>query len=244
MEKLIKSITAVENVADLIESCHRVDNNFLVALLKDAKLKAEDFQKFQHYNHDAALSYGRTVVYEATNFIIYVMSWAPGDFTAIHSHGYSDWGCVVFFSDTNHNLYHANGKEILLAGKSIIPKGSVVPVAGNFVHAMGNLTDKPFMTLHIYGSYKKISNANDYSRVFEIEKKQIRTTNGAAYINISDEYCKKTEQGLMTNTETLVDYLQIVLPYYKRNRSASMVERIEGYLRAPESYFTDYQHEF
>jgi cysteine dioxygenase len=241
MNKMIKSYTAIDNIADLIESCHRVDNQFLVALLKDAGLKESDFQKYQNFNHDITQSYGRTIVFEGRNFIIYVMSWAPGDFTAIHSHGYTDWGSVVFFADTNHNLYHVNGNEIILAEKTIIPKGSIVPVKGNFIHAMGNLTDSPFITLHIYGSDKTISNANDFSRVYEIEKMQIRTTNGAAYLNISEDYCKKTNRGLTTNVETLVDYLQIILPYYKRIKYDMAVKMIEAYLKDPELYFADNQ---
>jgi cysteine dioxygenase len=241
MKTVIDISPAVGKISEKIENCKHVDNDWLVRMLKEAKLKYEDFSQFQNFNHDPALSYGRTVVCEAPKFMIYVMSWAPGDFTAIHSHGYSDWGSVVFFADTNHNLYHANGNKIVLAEKSIIPKGTVVPVIGDFVHAMGNLSDKPFITLHIYGSDKGISNANDYSRVFEIEKKQIRTTNGAAYLNIDEELCKKTEKGLLTNVETLVDYLQIILPFYKRNNLSNVVRTIEGYLKSPESYFTDNQ---
>jgi cysteine dioxygenase len=244
MIKMVNSISTAENIADLIESSHRIDNTFLVALLREAKLKAEDFRKYYTFKHDVAQSYGRSVVYEGRNFIIYVMSWAPGDFTAIHSHGHSDWGSVVFFSDTNHRLYHAKGLKIELVEKSIIPKGSVVPVTGDFVHAMGNLTDTQFMTLHIYGSDKSVSNANDFSKIYEIEKKQIRTTNGAAYINISDEYCKKTDQGLLTNVETLVDYMQIILPYYKKNKLTSAIKKIEDYITDPESYFIDNQHQF
>jgi cysteine dioxygenase len=244
MNNVINSISAIENIAELIESSQRVDNMFLMSLLKRANLKDEDFSYYQNYRHDPSLSYGRSVIREGKNFIIYMMSWAPGDFTAIHSHGYSEWGGVVFFSNANHRLYQADGKKITLVEKSIIPKGSIVPVQGGFVHAMGNLSDDPFMTLHIYGSGRAGSNANDFSEVYEIEKKRIRTTNGAAYINISDEHCKKTEIGLVTDIDTLVDYLQIVLPYYKKNGISSCVEKIEGYLADPESYFSENHHQF
>jgi hypothetical protein len=104
---------------------------------------------------------------------------------------------------------------------------------------MGNLTDTPFITLHIYGSKKDVGNANDFSLVYEIEKRQIRTTNGAAYINIGDEYCKKTNRGLLTNVETLVDYLQLILPYYKKNNLSAAIRKIENYIKDPESYFVE-----
>jgi cysteine dioxygenase len=244
MKNVIYIAPEVGKIFDQIGKKDHIDNVWLMEVLKEAKFKSEDFSNFQNFNHDFAYSYGRAVVYESRNFIVYAMSWAPGDFTAIHSHGYSDWGSVVFFSDVNHRLYHADGHNILLAEKSIIPKGSIVPVKGDFVHAMGNLTDKPFLTLHIYGSNKTVSNANDYSLVYELEKKRIRTSNGAAYINISEEYCKKTDHGLLTSVDTLVDYMQIILPYYKKNKLISAVQKIEGYITDPESYFVENQHQF
>jgi len=243
MKNVIEDCSTIKKIVDAIEGQKQVDNSWLVSFLQRIDIKPESLSKYQDFTHGNDKSYGRKVVYEGANFIVYVMSWAPGDFTAIHSHGFSDWGSVVFFADTNHRLYEADGQKIRLAGKSIIPKGSVVPVTGDFVHAMGNLTDTPFITLHIYGSNKAISNANDFSLVYEIEKKQIQTTSGAAYINISENLSKKTVHGLQTNVETLVDYLQIILPYYKKNNKHNAVATIEGYLREPETYFIKYEHE-
>jgi hypothetical protein len=231
------SVSAVKYIVDIIESNSHINNQYLVEKFKEAGIIAEDFRAYQDHRHDAAHSYGRKVIYEGRNFIMYIMSWAPGDFTAIHSHGYSEWGSVVFLTDMNHRLYHAEGKTVKLVGKSVVPLGTVVPVIGGLVHAMGNLTNTPSMTLHVYGSGKPTSNANDNSLVYEIDKKQIRTTNGAAYINIGEEFCKKTEPGLLTDTETLLDYLQIVLPFYKKINHISMVQKIEGYLSNPQTYF-------
>jgi len=232
----------VSDIIQHIENCKNIDNDWLVSMLRGMNLKAEVLQDYQNFDHNQALSYGRTIIYQGNSFTIYIMSWSPGDFTAIHSHGVSDWGSVVFFSDTNHRLYDAHGLTIQLVKKGIIPAGTVAPVTGNLVHAMGNQTDKPFITLHIYGSNQQISNANDSSLVYEIEKKQIRTTTGAAYINITDDLCKNTERGLLTNVETLVDYLQIVLPYYKKNHLESAIKKVEGYINDPQSYFNEKSH--
>jgi len=243
MENVIEDCPIIKKIVDAIGNQKHIDNNWLVSFLQRIDIKAESLSKYQDFKHDIDKSYGRKVVYEGSNFIVYIMSWAPGDFTAIHSHGFSDWGSVVFFADTNHRLYHAEGQKITLTGKSIIPKGSVVPVTGDFVHAMGNLTDTPFITLHIYGSDKAMSNANDFSLVYEIEKKQIQTTSGAAYINISENFSKKTVHGLQTNVETMVDYLKIILPYYKKNNKRDAVDTIEGYLGDTETYFIQPEHQ-
>ncbi|MBK7173261.1 MAG: cysteine dioxygenase family protein [Bacteroidales bacterium] len=220
-----------------IEDCNEVDSSKLIDFIHSAKLQKEEFEPFSDFSHQQGFSYARTRLYEGASFNIYLMSWAPGDFTAIHSHGQTDWGAVLFFSDVNHRLYKVQEKNIQLIDKTGVKAGTIAPVNGNLVHAMGNLSENPAMSLHIYGSEKGISNANDGSLVYELEKMQIRRTHGEAYINIAEENCLETLKGLTTNKETLVDYLNIVLPYYKKNGFSEMCNKIVSILSDPESHF-------
>lgn len=220
-----------------IKNCKLIDNNKLIEILKNSNLKAEDFLKYSDFNHHPSLSYGRNKIYEGTNFTMFLMSWGKSDYTAIHSHGLSDWGAVYFFNGIDHRLYNISDNKIILADKSQIPAGAVVPVQGNLIHAMGNIGSQPLMTLHIYGSNNSISLANDNSKVYELEKKQIRVTNGAAYINIENELCKQNLPGIETNPETLTDYLQTILHFYKRINSETMIKNIETILANPAVYF-------
>jgi hypothetical protein len=164
------------------------------------------------------------------------MSWVPGDFTAIHSHGSSEWGAVYFLGEVNHRLYRADKNKIELVQKGIVPEGFIAPVVGSLVHAMGNLATKPVMSLHIYGLNRPKSNANDDSLVYELEKKQIRTTDGSAFLNISEELCKKTEKGIITNTETVTDYFEIIRSFYQRNKLDNITSYIDKILRNPDLY--------
>jgi hypothetical protein len=221
-----------------IECSKLIDNNVLVDIVRQSNLIEKDFLPYNKLDHPIEQSYGRNNIYEGTNYSIFLMSWSSGDFTGIHSHGLSDWGAVYFFGNMDHRLYNASGKKIELAQKGIVPEGSVVPVKGSLVHAMGNLGEKPVLTLHIYGWRQPNSNANDNSFVYELEKKQIRTTDGSAFINIADKLCKKTEKGIIANTETVTDYFEIINPFYIRNKNKNMDNYIKKVLKNPELYLT------
>lgn len=222
-----------------IENEKNIDCSRLLEIIKKNIPENGDYLPFNKFDHPVYDSYGRNNIYEGRNFSIYIMSWAPGDFTAIHSHGLSDWGAVYFFSDINHRLYTASGNKIELAQKGIVQAGTIVPVTGNLVHAMGNLGKTPIITMHIYGMNHQKSNANDNSFVYEIEKKQIRTTDGSAYINIREELCKKTEMGIISNAETVTDYFEIISSYYRKNKLTPMVNYIQKVLLTPELYFLE-----
>jgi hypothetical protein len=226
-DSLIRIVKGIEK--DLLMNCHK-----LVDLIKQEELKEEDFLPLSYFGHPSDESYGRTIAYEGTNFSIYLMSWGQGDFTAIHSHGLCDWGAVYFLGDVDHRLYNASGKSIELVQKAIVAKGITVPVKGNLVHAMGNLHENPVMSLHIYGWDQAKSNANDNALVYELEKNQIRTTNGSAFLNIKEEFCRETETGIETNSDTITDYFEIILPFYKKNKISQMTDFIEEVLKKPE----------
>jgi cysteine dioxygenase len=220
-----------------IKSCKQIDSDKLVDILESLKPIPEDFFGFNNFNHHPSLSYGRNKIYEGRNFSVFIMSWLKNDFTAIHSHGTSDWGAVYFFGDMDHKLYRLSANNLKLADKSKIRAGSIVPVAGELIHAMGNMSNSPVLTLHIYGTDQSATPANDDSSVFELEKRQVRITNGAAYINIADDLCRQTLPGVDTDAETLTDYLQTILPFYKRINAEDMVQNIDTLVGNPSLYF-------
>jgi cysteine dioxygenase len=226
-----------------IENDKHIDCERLLEIIRQNIPENADFLPFNKFDHPVNESYGRNNIYEGRNFSVYLMSWTPGDFTAIHSHGKSDWGAVYFFNDINHRLYSAAGKKIELAQKGVVTAGSIVPVSGELVHAMGNLGKSPILTLHIYGMNQQKSNANDNSFVYELEKKQIRTTDGSAFINIREELCKKTDKGIISNAETITDYFEIISSFYRKNKLTQMVNYIQKVLLSPELYMLENNYE-
>jgi hypothetical protein len=235
-ETLPLQSVAIERIVTQIEENSSMDSNRLLQIVKNSRISAADLESYQDFRHDPVLSYGRTKIYEGRNFSIYLMSWSGGDFTAVHNHGFTDWGAVYFFSDIKHRLYKVEGKHITLQDKSVVPSGTLVPVNGSLVHAMGNQTGLPSMSLHIYGSNHNISIANDASKVYELEKKLIRTTHGEAYLNLNEHNFTSSVEGLTTDADTLTDYLEIILPYYKKNGQTGVTQYIDTILRNPDLY--------
>ncbi len=208
---------SVKKLIEKVENSNSLNNQSLIKTVKDLDILEKDLLQYSTFNHCIAESYGRETIYKGENFGIYLMSWSQGDFTAIHNHGHSEWGLVYFFGNAEHRIYTAKGNKIKLEKKEILSKGTIAPVCGNLIHAMGNLSEIPFVTLHIYGSNSYKGSVTEDSKMYEIEKNRIRTTVGPAYINIKNELCKKDEYGIETCKETENDYYKLISHFYKRN---------------------------
>ncbi len=209
---------AIQNIIKALQRPKQVLNNdLLIEIINNANISKEELLKYSTFDHCKTESYGRNTLYLNDNFGIYVMSWSQGDFTGIHGHGHSEWGVVYFLGDADHRTYKVEGNKVELDVAEVIKEGSAAPVCGDLVHAMGNLSQKPFITLHIYGSNSYKGTITEDSQLYEIEKNRIRTTLGPAYLNISDELCKKSKQGILTDEKTNSDFYSLIQQFYKRN---------------------------
>ncbi|MEI7831035.1 MAG: cysteine dioxygenase family protein [Prolixibacteraceae bacterium] len=236
MEPRNKIPKKLQTLISEIEQSDILINDDLTRILPTLQLKAEDFWHLADFSHAPQYSYGRSKIYTGRNFEIFLMSWAQNDYTAIHNHGRSDWGAVCFLSEVHHRLYQYDGQSIVLADKSIIPTGAVVPVQGNLVHAMGNLTEQPSLSLHIYGSNFSIEEPDQTTRIFELEKKRIRFTSGEAFLD-GIECFGKPSIDVTTNEETLLDYLGIISPFYEKGGNAGISAYIKSVIQDPSVYF-------
>ena len=219
-----------------MEKCQTYANDDLIHILQTFQFKAEDFWNLADFGHSPQYSYGRTKIYQGRNFSIFLMSWAENDFTAIHNHGQCDWGAVCFLGEVHHRLYQYENESIVLTDKCIIPAGTLVPVQGNLVHAMGNLSDRPSLSLHIYGSNNPIMQQDTTTRIFELEKKRIRFTSGEAFLDGLESYDEPSTD-LSTNEETLLDYLRIVLHFYEKSSNSVVTQYIKSVIQDPALYF-------
>jgi cysteine dioxygenase len=227
---------SLNKIIEAIENEPVMNNDQLTGFIKKAGLKKDDFVPFSKFDHPAHESYGRNRIYEGNKFSIYLMSWAKGDFTAVHSHGMAEWGAVYFFGEMDHRLFNVTGNNVVLEAKGVVPAGTIAQVRGSLIHAMGNIDSDPVMSLHIYGWSRLESNANNNSYVYELEKKLVRTTNGSAFLDMNEDLCMTTSGGLLTNRETLSDYLPIILPFYEKNGNHRMSSYIKQVIANPDLY--------
>ena len=210
---------SVRKIAEYLHGNFSMNNDLLVEFVKQAGVSAKDILPFAQFDHPADESYGRMQIVKDKNFGIYIMTWNYGDFTAIHSHGHSEWGVVYFMGDAEHRVYEADDKSVFLKQKEILKQGTIAPVCGNLVHAMGNLNKKSIQTLHIYGSNTYTGAITEDSLVYELQHNVIRKSYGPAFINMRSEHYKNENFGIKTNNETLNDYTELIKPFTQRINS-------------------------
>jgi len=220
----------LQNLIHEIKNQPLVDNSILVDIVESNKLSEKDIAPFVSYNHGNNESYGRKLIYDNGNFKILLMSWKCGDFTAIHNHGYTEWGSVYFFGDATHRLYKVDKDELELVQKDNFQKGQIAPVSGDLTHMMGNSSDENFTTLHIYGSNTRNNEVSADAKVYVPEFQKIRTTLGSAYLNMTKDLVLTEEPLGKINSDVLLDYFQLVKPFYERNNNKTILGKLDHFL--------------
>ncbi len=162
----------------------------MVRLLRQAEVQAEDLAPWADFDHPVQDSYGRKLVYKEENFEIMVMSWRPGDFSAIHDHGFTQWGAVQVFGPAEHATFREEDDVLYTLARWQMKPGELVGVSHKLVHQMGNPTrDAFFLSLHVYGTHEPVSHVTAMARLFDLETAQIHRVNGGVFFALpASEY--------------------------------------------------------
>jgi predicted metal-dependent enzyme (double-stranded beta helix superfamily) len=230
--KLDSLSTELQKLINDIANSPAMNNEVLGEILAGKKLSADIFRAFETYHHPANQSYGRKLIYDHGTFKILLMSWAPGDYTAIHNHGYTEWGCVCFFGDATHRMYAYQNGQLSLTQKDTFTDGFIAYVCGSLNHLMGNAGKSGFTTLHIYGSNTRSGDISQNAKIFLPEHGKIISTMGSAYLQPEQNVIIDQQSFACSNPELLEDYFSLVKPYYERNNHNSVIEKMEAILTA------------
>lgn len=187
----------------------------LLSLLEELAISESDIARYQCYNHEKSLSYGRNKIYSNQKFRIYLMSWDYGDATAIHDHGSTDFGAVQFFGNMEHRCYKYDNQQLKKVQEETILQGQIVPVQGSLIHMMANSQQQSVCTLHIYGMNTGDCQ-EDRAIVFQPEKERIVQTSGTAYLNMDDEVILSSMPMSNLSEDDYQDYLTLISPFYNR----------------------------
>ncbi len=215
---------SIKNLIKGLESLKIINNKILIDVVSENRIKSSDLKLYEMFEHCPKESYGRMPIYDNGNFKILLMSWKAGDFTAIHNHGYTEWGCVYFLGDATHRLYSVENNELKVIQKDDFYNGQIAPVCGDLTHMMGNAGKSDFTTLHIYGSSNNGYKALEDARIYYPEFKKMVTTMGSAFLNIKKDLILEERPFDKFDNETLNDYYQLVKPFYERNNLTDVLE--------------------
>jgi predicted metal-dependent enzyme (double-stranded beta helix superfamily) len=227
----------IQKLVAELNSVGQIDNRILNEIISNVDFNEKELEPYFSYDHAATESYGRRLICQDKYFKILLMSWRPGDFTAIHNHGKTEWGCVHYFGDTAHRLYDFNKGQLNISESSEFIAGQSAPVCGDLIHLMGNAGNKNVATLHIYGMNTPPQGQPSKARIYAPEQKKVVFTEGSAFLNMCPTLSLGEEQFSDISPETLTDYLQLIIPFYKRNKSIETISFIEKILQNPGSYY-------
>lgn len=221
---------SLQSLINDLSECKENHNQQVQDIVKQNRFSPQDFEPFYTFNHADHESYGRKLIFDNGNFKILLMSWKPGDFTAIHNHGHSEWGCVYFFGDAAHRLYTVENSQLTSVEKDTYLEGQIASVCGDLTHLMGNAGTQNLATLHIYGSNSRNSNISENAKIYAPEHQKIFTTMGTAFLNMSPDLIMSEAALPEMEAGLLDDYFGLVNPFYKRNGFSAVLKNMEKQL--------------
>jgi len=171
--------------------------------LEEATITPEDLQPWADFEHPDSDSYGRKLVYLGQNFELMVMSWVEGDMSAIHDHGYAQWGAVQLFGPAEHAVFKMDEENVLTTqARWRCNPGEVLAVGHNLIHQMGNIGETPYLTLHLYGSYDFEGGITNEAQLYELDEERIQFTNGGVFFGLPEDDIVRRENGIKADFPT------------------------------------------
>ena len=168
----------------------------------EANISEGDLMFWADFEHPIADSYGRKLVFDGGHFEIMVMSWLPGDFSAIHDHGATQWGAVQCFGAAEHYIYSFNKGVLSTLKAAHYSPGIVQAVDNRLIHQMGNPGDQPVLSLHVYGCKELKQTITGNARIFDLLEKNIQYTDGGVFFCLPETKINHRSKGLQADTET------------------------------------------
>ncbi len=164
--------------------------------LQQAQIQQTDLMPWSTFDHPVTHSYGRQLVYDGGYFEIMVMSWVPGDVSAIHDHGATQWGAVQCFGKASHWAYQLNEQELQTQEFREFSPGQIVRVNHDLIHQMGNYSQDSFLSLHVYGINNEYPSITGNARVFDLFEQSIQYTDGGVFFCLPEEDISRKTSGL------------------------------------------------
>ncbi len=207
----------------------------IVKIVKEANVTPKDLKHWSDFNHPQTDSYGRKLVHKAPNFEIMVMSWLPGDISAIHDHGFATWGAVQVFGENEHAIFKVEEGKITTLSRSNFKYGQIVGVEHNLVHQMGNMTNENILTLHIYGLEETKGSVTGDANLYDIENNKIQIINGGVFYNLPTEEIAEIVNGPKADFPTrLRDIVELGNRLARINPEDNRLEAIKNKIQSAE----------
>ncbi|MEB3265171.1 MAG: cysteine dioxygenase family protein [Cyanobacteriota bacterium] len=168
----------------------------MLNLVRTADVRPADLEPWADYGHAAADSYGRRMIVHGGHYEVMVMTWLPGDVSAIHDHGSAEWGAVQCFGRALHDTFRLSSMRLSVLESLPYRSGDLAFVDASMIHQMGNTGRDAFLSLHIYGCRQSRPLITTQARVFDLDLGEIQYTDGGVFYALPEERILKRKTGL------------------------------------------------
>lgn len=204
--------TLIEAIGD----CKDFKPTEIASLIRSANISENDLTEWADFEHHKIEGYGRKMVYEGRHFEIMVMSWAPGDATAIHNHGYTEWGAVQTFGKLEHSTFELTGDTLTTMFRQKLTPGEIIPVNQALIHQMANPYLENTLSLHVYGTSNEVTGITDNSQIYEVGKGEIQLVDGGVFYDLPASEVSLAEGELYADRLTMIGHFTQLLNYYHK----------------------------
>lgn len=188
----------------------------IASMVREANVSTQDLLPWADFNHPVSDSYGRQLIFHGEHFEIMVMSWLPGDFSAIHDHGATQWGAVQCFGAAKHYIYTFKQGLLCTLTPAHYSPGMVHAVDHSLIHQMGNSGNEPFLSLHIYGCQGAKGSITGNARIFDLLEGSIQYTDGGVFFGLPKAQINLKRYGLEADQETTLRHHQLMCDRIQR----------------------------
>ncbi len=207
---------SIEALTEMLERAPDFDAARAYALLANLDVSAEDLRPWHDFNHSVRDSYGRLLIKRGANFELMVMSWAPGDYSAIHDHGVAEWGAVRYFGAADHIIFTEKHGALSVAQRMTMRSGDVFAVEPALIHLMGNPTRTPFISLHLYGRTQPAESITGKARIFDLHENTIQRTDGGVFFCLPESDIRARESCPVADARTRLLHHKLMLTRIER----------------------------
>ena len=193
---------SIQHLIEFLQQRSNITPTHVKYCIKQANITPEDLMPWAAFNHPLADSYGRKLVFHGGYFEIMVMSWMPGDYSAIHDHGGAEWGAVQCFGQADHYIYRVDQGILKTLKSAPYTPGMIHTVNHDLIHQMGNPGETPFLSLHVYGCTEHQTSITGNARIFDLLEETIQYTDGGVFFGLPEHLINQRQMGLKGDSET------------------------------------------
>lgn len=188
-----------QSIADLllaVEQQRDMSAQLAAQLLRQAAVVEQDLAAWTKLDHPAARSFGVSLIHAGDNYELTVLSWQPGDMSAIQAMAHAGWAAFRTFGEAEHAVFGTANGLLHTIERRTLASGSVVSVDCELIQQIGNVGKLPFVSLHLSGSPDNVENPEMPTRIFDLDESQIQVCSCGAHFLLPDSQITERRAGI------------------------------------------------